>query len=451
MNQSVDTQAKPTPVRQPPSGVLPAIRYLGPGLVLSAGIVGTGELIATTALGAKTGFVLLWVILLSCGAKVALQLEYGRYTIAHGRTAIEGWNAAPGPRLWTVNWSVYLVALYLIVGLVTAAGILGAAAQALGFLFPQAPVAVCAAALAITSSLLVFQGKYEPVELVAGIVNLVFLSAILYLNVALQGSRYAYGLGDVAGGMTFALPPEGLALALVVFGITGVGAGDIVLYTYWCLEKGYSAYAGPADGTEEWFARARGWMRVMRLDALMSLAIYTLATCGFYFLGAAVLRPQGALADGSGLILQISGIFSGILGEGSRVVFMACALTVLFGTLFANVAGLSRLWVDVFGIYKVIDPGNGRQRRRALAALSWILPAVWCAVYLAIRKPLYLVMFMGVANALFLLVVAGQGVVFRYRCTERRLKPSRAHDFALWLNIVMIGFVAWKIISTLAR
>ena len=42
-----------------------AIRQIGPGLILAASIVGTGELINTTSLGAKAGFSLLWLILLS--------------------------------------------------------------------------------------------------------------------------------------------------------------------------------------------------------------------------------------------------------------------------------------------------------------------------------------------------------------------------------------------------
>jgi manganese transport protein len=46
---------------------------LGPGFVLTASIVGSAELIATTALGAKAGYVALWVILLTCAVNVALQ------------------------------------------------------------------------------------------------------------------------------------------------------------------------------------------------------------------------------------------------------------------------------------------------------------------------------------------------------------------------------------------
>ena len=47
-------------IKEPPTRWLDRIRYLGPGIILSASIVGSGELIATTTLGARAGFVTLW-------------------------------------------------------------------------------------------------------------------------------------------------------------------------------------------------------------------------------------------------------------------------------------------------------------------------------------------------------------------------------------------------------
>ena len=75
-----------------------AIRQIGPGLILAASIVGTGELINTTSLGAKAGFSLLWLILLSCVIKVFVQVELGRYAITHGQTTLAAFDSLPGPR-----------------------------------------------------------------------------------------------------------------------------------------------------------------------------------------------------------------------------------------------------------------------------------------------------------------------------------------------------------------
>ena len=62
------------------------------------------------------------------------------------------------------------------------------------------------------------------------------------------------------------------------------------MYPYWCIEKGYARFVGPRSGDAAWTARARGWIRVMHLDILCSLVVYTVATVAFYLLGAAVLH-----------------------------------------------------------------------------------------------------------------------------------------------------------------
>ena len=65
----------------PPATWLGRMKYLGPGLILTASIVGSGELIGTTIFGARAGFVCFWVILVSCSVKVALQIEFGNYAL----------------------------------------------------------------------------------------------------------------------------------------------------------------------------------------------------------------------------------------------------------------------------------------------------------------------------------------------------------------------------------
>ena len=435
-------------LREPPAGFFGALRFLGPGFVLSAAVVGSGELIATTALGARAGFQLLWVILLSCLVKVAVQMEYGRHAIVHGVPTLAAWNAQRGWRLLRVHWAVYAALLFLLTSWFGVAGILGAASQVVQEAFPWAGSALAVAAPALLAGALVFHARYEPVEILAGVLNAVFLAAVLYCNFATRHTPYQYGLGDVTGGLTFGLPQEGAMLALAVFGITGVGAGEIAIYPYWCLEKGYAAWTGRRDGTPAWERRAQGWIRVMKIDALLSLALYTAATCAFYFLGAAVLSRQPALADGSGLVLQLSGIFTHVLGSGSGAAFLLCAVTVLFSTLFANTAGLSRLWADAFAVYRIVSPGQ-QGRRRSVAVMAFVIPGVSACVYWIVRRPLALVIFMGAANALFLLVVATRALLFRYRAGDDGLPRSRWGDAALWVSVTAIGLVSLRMLWSL--
>ena len=74
--------------------------------MLSASIVGSGELIATTTLGAEVGYTVMWLIIMSCLIKAVVQSFLGRYTIARGETGLEAVNRIPG-MLGKVNWVVW--------------------------------------------------------------------------------------------------------------------------------------------------------------------------------------------------------------------------------------------------------------------------------------------------------------------------------------------------------
>ena len=86
-------------VEAPPVSLGGTLLRIGPGLIIAGNIVGSGELIATTAAGAEAGFWLLWLIILGCLVKVFTQVEFGRYTIIHGETSLHALNGVPGPRL----------------------------------------------------------------------------------------------------------------------------------------------------------------------------------------------------------------------------------------------------------------------------------------------------------------------------------------------------------------
>src|SRR5688500_5268206 len=92
--------------QQPPSTRAATLGKLGPGMIIAGSIVGSGELIATTKVGAEAGFVLLWLIILGCVIKVFAQVELGRYAITWGRTPLAALNEVPGPR-FKVNWLIW--------------------------------------------------------------------------------------------------------------------------------------------------------------------------------------------------------------------------------------------------------------------------------------------------------------------------------------------------------
>src|SRR5262245_4821856 len=150
-------------VENPPASLASALRRIGPGIVLAASIVGSGEVIATTTLGAQVGYAALWIVLVSCAIKPVVQAELGRYTIVTGNTGLEGFNTVPGPRAGA-SWLVWAWALTVTLTLLQIGGMYGGVAQVLNAVIPGVPVnAWVAICLGITLAVLL-GGGYARIE-----------------------------------------------------------------------------------------------------------------------------------------------------------------------------------------------------------------------------------------------------------------------------------------------
>src|SRR5271156_223341 len=141
----------PAAVQEPPHKLTAAFKQIGPGLILAASIVGTGELINTTSLGAKAGFSLLWLILLSCVIKVFVQVELGRYAITHGKTTLAAFDTLPGPRIG-VSWLCWLWLFMMLTTQAQIAAMEGTVGQAAHMAFPRASQAIAGAAGTIVAA-----------------------------------------------------------------------------------------------------------------------------------------------------------------------------------------------------------------------------------------------------------------------------------------------------------
>ena len=100
-----------TPGSEALKRIVDALRYVGPGLILTVGIVGTGELVLTPRVAAEHGFTLLWLILLGCIVKVFVQVELGRYSVATGLTTLRALDTLPGPR-FRASWMLWVWLLW---------------------------------------------------------------------------------------------------------------------------------------------------------------------------------------------------------------------------------------------------------------------------------------------------------------------------------------------------
>ena len=494
--------------KEPPRTLLATLLRLGPGMIIAGSIVGSGELIATTKAGAEAGFWLLWLIIIGCIIKVSTQIEFGRYAVTWGQTPLKALNSLPGPRL-KVNWLLWYWTGMTMLVISQQGGIVGGVGQALAISKPltqygieynqirdelvkakidQAVVRtrdpnspeistiqekidslttqiepmkeskdayLWAAIIAIFTSILLYVGRYRLIQVVATVLVSIFTLVTILTLVMLQTREdWAVRGHELLNGLSFRLPPSKETLvgnpvttALAAFGIIGVGAAELIMYPYWCLEKGYAKFAGSRDGSTRWTQRARGWLRVMRIDVWLSMVVYTFATMAFYLLGAAVLWRASLNPAKGDMIRTLAEMYVPVFGPSAHVVFLAGAVAVLYSTFFVAAAGNARMVADALGLYGLHD-GSEKTRARWTRNICVVWPLLAAALYTLVRRPTAMVLACGTAQSVMLPMLGAAALYFRYKRSDEKLRSGRLWDVMLWLSLAGFAIIGgWALIN----
>lgn len=307
---------------------------------------------------------------------------------------------------------------------------------------------IWAAIIGAITMVLLITGRYGFIEVFSMILVGAFTLITIGNLIELQSyDAWAVTGSELAKGLSFGLPPapeDGdagaapLTTALATFGIIGVGASELMAYPYWCLEKGYARWTGRRDGTAAWVQRARGWLRVMKWDAWGSMVLYTFATIAFYLLGAAVLHRTGLKPEGTEMIRTLGVMYDPVFGPGAQAIFLFGAFAVLYSTFFVANAANSRLAADIipaFGLARLSEGG----RLMWVRIFGGLFPVLCVLIYVAVPRPVALVLLSGVMQALLLPMLGIAALFYRYRRCDAELRPSRVWDVCLWLSFV--GFL----------
>ncbi len=570
MNDSadiVDPYARTRESSQPPPvGFFATLRHLGPGMILVGSIVGSGELIMTTKLGAETGFVLLWFVLLSCFIKVVVQAELARHTISSGRTYLDVFNSLPGPRgprpvwlnlewmavvvlssflalaaytwltpanegqavqttgqpatlgtqaaatsegaaetanpqlaivlnlsllafvvlvsvVWAwlirfrsrrrvarggtasphdssqmpvLNWFTWLWLATVVVMFVNGGAILGASGQALELalplhslfpnLLPEETSTYWGIIVAIVSALVLLSGGYKTLERISVGLVATFTVITIVCTFLLQWTGFAITPADVREGLTFDLPTTltaGVVLtALGMYAGTGIGTSEMSSYTYWCVEKGYARNTGEREPGDRWPQRARGWVRVMYTDVLLTMVVYTVSTICFYFLGAAVLNARGLNPSGAETLSVLESIYTETLGDWAATLFVVGGFFVLFSTVLSGVAGGTRTLADGLCVMRIINPRDYAARLRFTRIFVVITLTLYSLTYALFEDPPAMLMISSMV-AVVLYPVLGLGTLYlRYRDVDPRILPGKLTTFWLWVCALALAVIS---------
>lgn len=311
-------------------------KLAGPGLVVAATGIGSGDVVSATVGGARYGVVLLWAILAGAFFKFVLSEGIARWQLATGLTALEGWAE------YLPSWVKWYFGVYLVLWTVAVSAALTNAcglgiSNLTGGAIPQSWGAV---AHSLIGFAFVWLGGYTSFEkLMKVLVGIMGFSILFCALFTLQDPLPA------VQGLVIPIIPAGSGTYVLSL-IGGVGGSITMLsYNYWMREEGMK---GPG-----FLSYVRGDVAIAYVfTALFGVSIMLIANDAFFVNSVKLVDSQAVprMAEALGALLGTFGRFAYSAG------FWAAVVASLLGVW----QSVPYLYADFYGIVKKL-PAEARQ------------------------------------------------------------------------------------------
>jgi len=308
------------------------LKLAGPGLVVAATGIGSGDVVAATVGGARYGVVLLWAIAIGAFFKFVLNEGIARWQLATGKTALEGW-AEYLPSWVKVYFGVYLVLWTVFVGaaLTNATGL--GISNLTGGRISQSWGGVLHSMFGFVFVLLGGYGGFE--KLMKTLVGVMGFSILVCAALTFHDPA-----GVLMGTFVPTIPSGAGLYVLSIIGGIG-GSVTMLSYNYWMREE---KLAGP-----EQLGYVRGDITIAYLfTALFGMAIMMTANQAFYVPGVAITNAQA--------VPKMAEMLSSILGMFGRVAYSVGFWAAVFASLLGVWQSVPYLYADFYSIIKKMSP-----------------------------------------------------------------------------------------------
>ena len=441
-------------MQKAPTTFLERLKFIGPSVIVTGSVVGSGSIVMTPLLGAAAGFILLWWLLLSIWSKPIIQAEISRYIVVTKKTFLEAFADMPGFKTTiqgkTTSWLVWFMFIGVVPSIAGMGGLAGAVAEAGNTMFPLITTELWVVLSCLFTWMLLYFGSYRSLEKTLLVMVLLFSFITMIIAIAMQFTDYQVSASQISQGLSFTFPTEYLPLALAVFGFTGISYGEIMAYTYWCLEKGYADSAG--GDIEE----TKHWIKTMQTDVWVTVFFITLGTLPFFFLGAGVLNNvtelQESLATSSfwdiDVISSLQNMFSLVLGGWAKWLFIIMAFFVLFSTLLSGTAAFTRTISDYLISMGLVKEKEDT-RKNLIQLVAFVIPFLSGLFYFVLPNPFTLPLIAGIWAAMGLPIV-NIGALYLVNTLEPELQPKLITKLILWGSLILQITLALLIINDIA-
>jgi len=374
---------------------LPLRRILGPGVIITATAMGSGEYVLWPYITSQVGLAVIWAAILAILLQFFLNMEVERYTIATGETAITGFT-----RLWKPWWIIFI--FFAIIPNVWPGFVTGAMTTltfALGLsesaVVPLTIIGLISVGLALTISPVVYKFVERFQFVMLAIIVVFFVVAVFVATTAEAWGEFAVGLGSVGRVPGFGLPANEAVTAAVLLGaITFAGGGGCnnLTISNWIRDKGFGMGAyiprivSPVTGEEEsvpstgYFfpqdeenlRRFRGWWRAANYEQFWT----------FFVIGAGGIVVLAVLAYSTVFGQEVGEDFDFIRAEGEALsnmvapwfgtFFYISGFAILLSTTVGNFDYVARITADQLKTNRLRESETWSESR-IYAATVWFL------------------------------------------------------------------------------
>lgn len=301
-------------ISRPPSR-RPLLAIIGPGLLLAATGVGSGDLATASIVGGMLGVAVLWAVLVGALLKFVVTEGLARWQLASGDTLIEGAVRRYG-RVVVWLFLPYLLLWSFFVG----SAQMSASGVTLHAMFPIFDDArhgkiVFGMLAALGGLALVLHAGYRAFQIAMRIcIGTMFAMTVVTAVLLWPGT--AAVLKGLFVPTIPRLDPEAVVWTVALIGGIG-GTLTVLCYGYWLREEGRT-------GSEE--------LRTCRIDLGLSYIMTAVFGIAMVIVGTSI-QVDG---EGTQLLMRLSDRLREELGEWGRVLF----LVGTFGTVFSSLLGV---------------------------------------------------------------------------------------------------------------